>query len=82
MDINSLWTPALSIAAAAVGGWTGVKIAVTKLEVHMEDVREKVTRHTTEIQRHNEDLLIHDLELESVLEKLAIPRARRQRLRD
>jgi hypothetical protein len=46
----------------------------------MEEVRKRLEGLGTRMHRHNDDLLIHDMELETVLAKLDIPRARRQRL--
>lgn len=77
------WIVALfTVLGSAVGAWTAVKVSVTKLEVNVGNLLSSISKHESRIATHNDDLLVHDMELESVLGKLQIPRARRQRVRE
>lgn len=62
------------------GGFAGARGAIVRLETQMEEVRKRLETLGHKTHRHNDDLLVHDMELESVLAKLDMPRARRQRL--
>ena len=74
--------PLLSALGGAVGSWVAVKVSVTRLEVQMEQAKKSVESHGVDIQRYGDDLLIHDLEIETALAKLGLARVRRQRLRE
>ena len=74
--------PLMSVLAAAVGSWIGVKIALSTLQLRVDRIEKLVDMDNATIHRHAEDLLVHDLEIDSALVKLDIPRVRRQRVRD
>jgi hypothetical protein len=78
--MNDLLIPGLTLICGLAGGFAGARGAIVRLETQMEEVRKRLEMHGTKMHRHNDDLLIHDMELETVLAKLDIPRARRQRL--
>lgn len=80
-DVPPFIWPLISLFASGLGGWIGVRIAVTRLETQMVRVIADVDRHSRELGRHAEDLTIHDMELEQVLNHLDMKRAPRQRLR-
>ncbi len=74
--------PVLTFASGVAGGFAGARGAIVRLETQMEDVRIRMEGMSKKIHRHNDDLLVHDLELEGALLKLGVPRARRQRLQE
>lgn len=78
--INDLLLPGLTLLCGLAGGFAGARGAIVRLETQMDDVRNRLEAIGKKTHRHNDDLLIHDMELETVLAKLDIPRARRQRL--
>lgn len=79
MDAVPQWIwPLLTLASAALGSWVAVKISVARLEVQVARAIEDIKGHRSELAQHNEDLLVHDTELELVLDKLNMARARRQ----
>lgn len=77
--------PLISLIVGLVGGWVGVyvgmKVGQAKLEFQMEHVRERIETLGKRSHAHNEDILIHDLELEDVMRNLDIPRKKRQNWR-
>lgn len=78
--MNDLLIPGLTLICGLAGGFAGARSAIVRLETQMEDVRKRLEALGHKAHRHNDDLLIHDMELEAVLAKLDMPRARRQRL--
>jgi hypothetical protein len=78
--MNELILPGLTLLCGLAGGFAGARGAIVRLETQMDEVRKRLEALGTRMHRHNDDLLIHDMELETVLAKLDIPRARRQRL--
>lgn len=78
--MNDLLIPGLTLICGLAGGFAGARGAIVRLETQMEEVRKRLEGLGTKMHRHNDDLLIHDMELEAVLAKLDMPRARRQRL--
>ena len=78
------WLPLVSVAAtiagAVFGGYVGVKVSVVKLQIKQEDMDKRLEALSKRAHRYNDDLLIHDMEIEGALAKLEIPRIRRQRL--
>jgi hypothetical protein len=78
--MNDLIIPGLTLICGLAGGFAGARGAIVRLETQMEEVRKRLEILGNKTHRHNDDLLIHDLELETVLSKLDLPRARRQRL--
>lgn len=77
--------PAISLVVGLIGGlmgvYVGMKVGQAKLEFQMEHVRERIEVLGKRSHAHNEDILIHDLELEDVMRNLDIPRKRRQNWR-
>lgn len=71
----------IGICGGLIGAYVGMKVGMAKLEVHMEDVRERLDTVSRNVYSHNEDILIHDVELEDVMRKLEMPRKRRQNWR-
>lgn len=78
--MTDLLIPGLTLICGLAGGFMGARGAIVRLETQMEEVRKQVQVLSSRMHRHNDDLLIHDMELESALGKLDLPRARRQRL--
>jgi hypothetical protein len=85
MDSTTLIAILTAVATAVLSGfgsWVAVKIAVAKLEVRMQTAGDTIERHDLTLRQLNDDALIHDMELESALSALKLPRVRRQRVRD
>lgn len=78
--MNDLVIPGLTLICGLAGGFAGARGAIVRLETQMADVLKRLETLGQRAHRHNDDLLIHDMELEAVLTKLDMPRARRQRL--
>lgn len=72
--------PVLTFMSGIAGGFMGARGAQIRLETQMVDVRERIDAMHKRVSRHNDDLLVHDMELETALAKLDVPRVRRQRL--
>lgn len=72
---------AIGIIGGVGGAYVGIKMGLTRLEVYVEDARRQINVMTKNIQRHNDDLLIHDTEIEDVMRKLDLQRKRRQNWR-
>lgn len=74
-----------SIVVGLVSGWVGaymgLKVGVDRLERSSADMAKKIDDLTKRSNSYNEDLLIHDIELEDVMRNLQIPRKRRQNWR-
>jgi hypothetical protein len=68
----------VGLASGGLSAYMGLKIGVAKLEWESADTGKKLTTLTKRSDAHNEDLLVHDLELEDIMRKLDIPRKRRQ----
>lgn len=68
----------VGISGGFIGAYVGMKVGITRLEVYMEDARQRLDKVTSLVSSHNEDILIHDVELEDVMRKLELPRKRRQ----
>jgi hypothetical protein len=71
----------IGLAGGGMGAYIGMRIGLVRLEVYMEDAKTRLDQHSASIAKYNEDLLIHDLELEDIMRDLTIPRKRRQNWR-
>lgn len=80
-DVPQWVWPLLTLASSALGSWAAVKISVARLEVQVSRALEDIKYSRRELDQHNEDLLVHDMEIEDILSNLKIPRKRRQPLR-
>lgn len=78
--------PLISIIVGLVSGWLGayigIRIGLVRLEMKMEAVIKRTDRHHDDLHDHGGDLLIHDLEINEIMRKLAMPRMVRQRKRE
>lgn len=72
--------PALTLAAGLAGGYAGARGAIVRLETQMADVRARMEVFGKRIHRHNDDLTIHDAELDMVMTELNIKRLPRQKV--
>jgi hypothetical protein len=73
--------PVLTFITGGLGGYLGASQKVVVLEVHVKDLMKWRESANAKMTSYNEDILIHDIELQAVMTKLAIPRAKRQRFR-
>ena len=74
--------PVLTFVSGIAGGFMGARGAIVRLETQMADARTGLEQLHRRVSRHNDDLLVHDMELEAALAKLDIPRVRRQRIQE
>lgn len=83
MNIDwSFLVPVLSLLGGVAGAWVGVKVNIVRLETQMEAVQERVESTHKRMHRHNDTILIHDMEIEQALAQLDIPRIRRQQVQE
>lgn len=70
--------PVLTLITGALGGYLGASSKVTVLQTQMSDVLswKKETAETLAV--HNEDLIIHDVEIGRLMDKNDMHRASRQ----
>jgi hypothetical protein len=71
----------IGLVSGLFGAYVGIKVGLTKLEIHVSDNRTDIEKLQKESVKYNEDILIHDLELEDVMRNLDIKRKRRQNWR-
>jgi len=76
--MTDLLIPGLTLVCGLAGGFAGARGAVVRLETQMLDMRKRMDAVEARVQRHSNDLLVHDMEIELALTKLDIPRVRRQ----
>lgn len=76
--MNEWVMPAMTLIAGLSGGYAGARGAIVRLETQMKEVRERLEVIGMRSHRHNDTLLVHDMEIELALQKLEIPRVRRQ----
>jgi hypothetical protein len=85
MDNATFWAIVGAIAVpllSGIGSWVATKVAIAVIQVKVEAVTKRVDEHSGAFKQLNEDSLVHDMELESLLAHAKIPRVRRQRARD
>lgn len=78
--MTDLIIPGLTLLCGLAGGFAGARGAIVRLETQMEGVLKEVGVMRTKVHRHNDDLLIHDAELDTIMTKLQMSRVRRQRV--
>lgn len=71
----------VGLCGGLVGTYVGMRLGLAKLEFHMDHVRERMEILGRRSHAHNEDILIHDIEMEDVMRKLELPRKKRQQWR-
>ena len=71
----------VGLCGGLIGAYVGLKVGLAKLQIHMQYVRERLEILGQRSHVHNEDLLVHDMEIDTLMGQLAIPRAKRQRHR-
>jgi len=76
--MTDLLIPGLTLICGLAGGFAGARGAVVRLETQMLDMRKRMDAVEARVQRHSNDLLVHDMEIELALTKLDITRVRRQ----
>lgn len=82
MNWNELIAPLLSIVMGGVSAYLGVRVALVRLETQMANALDRLERLHRRTSVHGEDLLIHDMEIGTVMEKLQMRREVRQRVRE
>jgi hypothetical protein len=73
--------PVLTFISGICGGFIGARVSIVRLETQMATVLEwkgKMARLTHNL---NEDVLVHDLEIEQLSRKVNVERIRRQAVR-
>jgi hypothetical protein len=72
----------LTFVTGGLGGYIGASRKVIVLEMKVEDLLKWKEKAHTSLHAYNEDILIHDIELQTIMSKTGIPRAKRQRYRE
>jgi hypothetical protein len=82
-DVTTDWlVPVLTLITGALGGYLGASAKIIVLEVKVEELLKWKEKAHTSLHAYNEDILIHDIELQAIMGKTGIPRAKRQRYRE
>ncbi len=81
-EIPQWLIPALTMLMGAVGGYFGASRKVVVLETYLEGLLKWKEETHLQVHAHNEDLLIHDIEIQTLCAKTGVPRARRQVFRE
>lgn len=74
--------PVLTFLSGVFGGFLGASRKVGIIEVKLEELIEWRNSISNKIAEHNEDILVHDIEIQTLCAKSAVPRARRQLYRE
>lgn len=74
--------PVLTLLTGYLGGYLGASRKVIVLETRMEVIIDWKKSAIRQLASHNEDLLIHDTEIQRLCETAGIPRVRRQSARE
>jgi hypothetical protein len=88
-DMSSEWGPIFSagvgllsgLIGGLAGAFMGLKLAQVRLEVWKEYTDKSINALVTTSANHNEDIRVHDQELDGIHEKLGMRRYVRQWLR-
>lgn len=73
--------PVLTLLMGALGGYFGASRKVVVLETRMEDLLNWKKNAAKDIEKYNEDLMIHDIEIQRLCINAKMERASRQRYR-
>lgn len=71
----------VGLVSGLIGTYVGMKVGLAKLQFHMDHVLERMEILGKRSHSHNEDLLIHDMEIDDMMRKLEMPRKKRQNWR-
>lgn len=71
----------VGLISGGIGAYVGLRVGIAKLEWQTHDNTEELKELRTRSNAYNEDLLVHDLELDDVMRKLEMPRKKRQNWR-
>lgn len=74
--------PILTFLTGGLGGYIGASRKVVVMEVKLEELERWRQKTATMLAVHNEDILIHDVEIQAIMNKVSLPRARRQVIRE
>lgn len=74
--------PVLTFITGGLGGYLGASGKVVRLETKMEELLHWRRKAQRRLDLYGEDLLVYDIELDAIHNKLDLQRTRRQRLRD
>jgi hypothetical protein len=71
--------PVLTFVCGAVGGYSGASRKMIVIESKVNELCEWMKQQAIpKIASHNEDLIIHDVEIQQLMAKNSLPRASRQ----
>lgn len=71
----------VGLVSGGIGSYIGLRLGVAKTEWDIKHLKDQVQVLKDDSARYNEDLLMHDVEMDDVCIKLAIPRKKRQNWR-
>lgn len=79
----------VGLVSGGIGSYAGLKVWQARQEIYNETRDQRQTAMQAEIDMlrlrthdYAEDLLVHDIEIDSIMEKLSMQRVKRQRLRN
>jgi hypothetical protein len=71
--------PVLTFGSGVLGGYAGASRKISLLESKVDELCQWMKKEAVpKLTEHNEDLLIHDIEIQQICAKNGIPRASRQ----
>jgi len=78
--VTDLLIPGLTLVCGLAGGFAGARGAIVRLETQMADVLKRMDVLGKRVHRHNDDIIIHDAEMDTVMAKLDLRRLPRQKI--
>jgi uncharacterized protein YqgV (UPF0045/DUF77 family) len=72
---------ALTLVSALLGAYIGASRKLTVIEGKVDQLMNWMKHAEMKLSSHNEDILVHDIEIQSLCDKTDTPRAQRQILR-
>ena len=73
--------PVLTFVSGICGGFIGARVSIVRLETQMAQVLDWKGKMARLAHVLNEDVLVHDMEIEQIARKVDIERIRRQTVR-
>lgn len=74
--------PVVTFLTGGIGGYLGASRKIEILQMKVNELLKWKRAVDRTLKLYNEDLLIHDIEMQAALKRLEIPRARRQMARE
>ncbi len=80
-DVPTWALPLATLITGWLGGYMGASRKIMVLEIHITELLKWRKETDEKLVEYNEDLIVHDIEIQNLSAKAGVPRAQRQRLR-